>query len=95
MAKKWTQPDAPPPPLFTGAKERDLVKQINDETTLIYEQDVEPLLELNKSLQNNQQYSGDGIKNEWWHIASIPPIIQHKWLKEEGIDVSQSRSESD
>lgn len=28
---KWSQPDAPPPPLFTGKKERDLVKQVNDE----------------------------------------------------------------
>jgi hypothetical protein len=27
----WTQPDAPPPPLFAGKKERDLVKQVNDE----------------------------------------------------------------
>ena len=28
---KWNQPDAPPPPLFTGKKERDLVKQVIDE----------------------------------------------------------------
>ena len=28
---KWSQPDAPPPPLFLGKKERDLVKQVNDE----------------------------------------------------------------
>lgn len=28
---KAVQPDAPPPPLFLGQKERDLVKQINDE----------------------------------------------------------------
>ena len=28
---KWKQPDAPPPPLFLGEKERDLVKQVNDE----------------------------------------------------------------
>jgi hypothetical protein len=28
---KWTQPTAPPPPLFLGEKERDLVKQVNDE----------------------------------------------------------------
>ena len=28
---KWTQPDSPPPPLFLGEKERDLVKQFNDE----------------------------------------------------------------
>tara|TARA_R100000234_G_C5001755_1_gene180618 strand:- start:1889 stop:2398 length:510 start_codon:yes stop_codon:yes gene_type:complete len=27
----WTQPTAPPPPMFVGEKERDLVKQINDE----------------------------------------------------------------
>ena len=28
---KWSQPDNPPPPLFVGKKERDLVKQVNDE----------------------------------------------------------------
>jgi hypothetical protein len=28
---EWTRPDAPPPPLFTGKKEKDFVKQINDE----------------------------------------------------------------
>jgi hypothetical protein len=28
---KWTKPSNPPPPLFLGKKERDLVKQVNDE----------------------------------------------------------------
>jgi len=28
---KWSQPTNPPPPLFLGEKERDLVKQVNDE----------------------------------------------------------------
>jgi|TARA_R110001592_G_scaffold61696_6_gene188509 hypothetical protein len=28
---KWSQPDSPPPPLFTGKKEKDFVKQVNDE----------------------------------------------------------------
>ncbi len=28
---KWTRPETPPPPLFLGEKERDLVKQVNDE----------------------------------------------------------------
>lgn len=31
MADEWEQPANPPPPLFLGAKERDLVKQIGDE----------------------------------------------------------------
>jgi hypothetical protein len=31
MADEWNRPKAPPPPLFLGKKERDLVKQVNDE----------------------------------------------------------------
>ena len=31
MSDKWTKPDSPPPPMFLGEKERDLVKQVNDE----------------------------------------------------------------
>ena len=28
---EWERPEAPPPPLFLGEKERNLVKQVNDE----------------------------------------------------------------
>jgi len=31
MANEWKRPATPPPPLFLGKKERDLVKQVNDE----------------------------------------------------------------
>tara|TARA_Y100000592_G_scaffold75678_1_gene118269 strand:+ start:10020 stop:10508 length:489 start_codon:yes stop_codon:yes gene_type:complete len=31
MGNEWKRPDQPPPPLFLGKKERDLVKQVNDE----------------------------------------------------------------
>tara|TARA_R110000744_G_scaffold119070_1_gene222194 strand:+ start:2125 stop:2613 length:489 start_codon:yes stop_codon:yes gene_type:complete len=31
MSNEWKKPPAAPPPLFLGKKERDLVKQINDE----------------------------------------------------------------
>ena len=31
MSDKWKTPEAPPPPLFLGRKERNLVKQVNDE----------------------------------------------------------------
>ena len=30
-SNEWSQPNQPPPPMFTGKKERDLVKQVNDE----------------------------------------------------------------
>ena len=31
MSNRWTQPTAPPPPLFVGKAERNFVKQISDE----------------------------------------------------------------
>ena len=31
MSDEWERPAQPPPPLFLGKKERDLVKQVNDE----------------------------------------------------------------
>ena len=31
MSDEWKRPAQPPPPLFLGKKERDLVKQVNDE----------------------------------------------------------------
>jgi hypothetical protein len=31
MSNDWKAPKSPPPPLFLGKKERDLVKQVNDE----------------------------------------------------------------
>ena len=31
MSNEWKQPNNLPPPLFFGKKERDLVKQVNDE----------------------------------------------------------------
>jgi len=31
MSNEWEQPDSPPPPMFFGPKERNLVKQVNDE----------------------------------------------------------------
>jgi hypothetical protein len=31
MSNEWKKPAQPPPPLFLGKKERDLVKQVNDE----------------------------------------------------------------
>ena len=61
--------------------------ELTDETTLEYEQDVEPMIERNKALQNDPEYSKQGIKDEMWHYASIPVGLQMKWLVEEGLDV--------
>lgn len=58
-------------------------------------QETDSILEANKALQNMgnggagglNPYSQVGIKQEWWHVASIPVGLIHKWKVEEGIDV--------
>lgn len=58
-----------------------------DETRIIVEGDAEPLLDQNKRYANDTEMTRQGIKDEFWLYASIPAILQHKWLVEEGLDV--------
>tara|TARA_R110000824_G_scaffold304659_1_gene492474 strand:- start:203 stop:697 length:495 start_codon:yes stop_codon:yes gene_type:complete len=80
---KWSQPEAPPPPLFTGKKERDLVKQVNDELiervigqTIIYYP-----IDLNTT-EFHPLY-GESIKKNF-----LPPIRVHALVDFEGIETS-------
>lgn len=50
-------------------------------------QDIAPLLDFNKRLANDDSYTKQGIKDSWWHCASIPPILIAKWKYELGVDV--------
>lgn len=82
---KWSQPDAPPPPLFTGAKERDLVKQVNDEliervigqTIAYYPLDIERT--------NYHDLYGEAIKKNF-----LPPIRVHALIEFDGINTKYS-----
>tara|TARA_R110002020_G_scaffold473319_1_gene702417 strand:+ start:117 stop:611 length:495 start_codon:yes stop_codon:yes gene_type:complete len=78
---KWTQPDAPPAPLFTGKKERDLVKQVNDEliervigqTVVYYPLDIDTT--------NYHSLYGEAIKKNF-----LPPVRVHALVEFEGIN---------
>ena len=80
---KWEQPDAPPPPLFAGKKERDLVKQVNDEliervigqTVLYYPIDLE-------SSEFHPLY-GEAIDKTF-----LPPIRVHALIEKEETDTT-------
>jgi hypothetical protein len=60
---------------------------VSDTTYVGTYQDITPILELNKALQNDENYSKDGIKDEWWHMCKIPNLVIEKWRNEKGIDV--------
>ena len=80
MSNEWNQPSAPPPPLFLGKKERDLVKQVNDEliervigqTIVYYPIDIERT--------NYHDLYGEALKKTF-----LPPVRVHALVEFDGI----------
>tara|TARA_R110000824_G_scaffold275189_1_gene463878 strand:+ start:1578 stop:2066 length:489 start_codon:yes stop_codon:yes gene_type:complete len=77
---EWSQPDAPPPPLFTGKKEKDFVKQINDE---VIERVVgQQVLYYSVSVEHSEFHDvyGEAIKK-----TTLPPIRVYALVEWEGL----------
>lgn len=70
----------------TGVTEYFHYEADTDTTVVETVQDVEPILDQNRALTNDESYSQNGIKNEMWHYASVPIVVQMKWLSEYGFD---------
>ena len=83
--KKWQQPTAPPPPLFTGKKERDLVKQVNDELIekVIGQQIVYYPISLEHT--NFHPLYGEAVKKTF-----LPPVRVYALVDYEGIQTKFS-----
>lgn len=83
MSDEWSQPDAPPPPLFTGKKERDLVKQVNDEliervigqTIVYYAIDIQA--------SNFHPLYGEAIEKTY-----LPPVRVHALVEKQETDTT-------
>lgn len=52
-----------------------------------YEQDVQPIIEHNKRLQNDDSYSTRGKMSGWWHAGNIPEIVILDWRTKYGVDI--------
>ena len=84
---KWSQPAAPPPPLFTGKKERDLVKQVNDEliervigqTVVYYPIDIEHT--------HYHDLYGEGLRKSF-----LPPVRVYALVEFDGITTEYNPS---
>jgi len=48
---------------------------------------VQSLLDVNKTLQNEEDYTKQGIKSGWWHYATIPNIVAEDWLNRFGVNI--------
>lgn len=58
-----------------------------DETTISYSAESTPILEKNKALQKDNDFSKRGIKQEFWMYAQIPVHVQLDWLINKGVDI--------
>lgn len=71
---------------LTGVTEWFEYDHITDKFTITREQDVSKFLDEVKRRRNDTDYSKKGIKEDWWHYASIPNVVIME-LKKKGIDV--------
>ena len=82
---KWEQPAAPPPPLFAGQKERDLVKQVNDE---LIERVIGQTILYYPIAQDKTNYHalyGEAIKKSF-----LPPVHVYALVDWEGSETTST-----
>jgi hypothetical protein len=72
---------------FTGMTTTFDYDHVSDTTIIGREQDITLLIDSNKRMQNDADYSRKGIKTEWWHMCKIPNIVIERWKNEKGVDV--------
>lgn len=80
---RWKKPSAPPPPMFFGEKERDLVKQVNDEIIerVIGQQILYFPIDIEST--NYHPLYGEAIEKTF-----LPPIRVHALVEYQGIESS-------
>tara|TARA_Y100000114_G_C11711184_1_gene303567 strand:- start:196 stop:687 length:492 start_codon:yes stop_codon:yes gene_type:complete len=78
---KWKKPDQPPPPMFFGEKERDLVKQVNDEIIerVVGQQVLYFPLDIEHT--NYHPLYGEAIEKTF-----LPPIRVHALVEYQGVE---------
>jgi hypothetical protein len=72
---------------LTGLYTYHSYDELTDQTVISYEADSTPIIEKNKRLANDADYSKQGIKNDFWHAATIPVEVEVDWLINKGIDI--------
>lgn len=93
MSNDWKKPDAPPPPLFLGKKERDLVKQVNDELIekIIGQQILYYSIDLTTT--NFHELYGEAVEKTFLPPIRVYALIEYTdfstdYMEDVGIDKS-------
>jgi hypothetical protein len=75
---KWSQPAQPPPPLFLGEKERNLVKQVNDELIerVIGQQVI--YYPIDQSITNYNDLYGEAIEKSFLNPIRVYALVNYE-----------------
>ena len=71
----------------TGVTQTFDYDPVTENVTLSNTQNLDSFFESVKQKRDNPDAWRKGVKEEWAHYASIPPVIEMK-LREEGIDIN-------
>lgn len=71
---------------LTGVTQYYDYDPVNDEHRMTSVQDLDGFMEMLKQKRNNPEAWANGVKQEWAHYASIPPVIEME-LRKKGIDI--------
>ena len=77
---------------FTGITTHHDYDHSSGKTFITHTQDVEAILNRNKALQNDDRYKRQGIKEDYYHVGTIPPTVALDWKKKHGIDIINDHS---
>jgi hypothetical protein len=83
---KWTRPTQPPPPMFLGEKEKDLVKQVNDE---IIERVVgQQVLYFPIDIDHTDYHSlyGEAIEKTFLHPVRVFALVEYQGVETSDMD---------
>ena len=66
---------------------RQIYEGTDDGFQIHISQDVTPILEQNKRLQNDWKSKSERSKSDFWQVAEIPIGVQYEWLINHGLDI--------
>lgn len=83
---KWTRPTQPPPPMFLGEKEKNLVKQVNDE---IIERVVgQQVLYFPINIDHTDYHPlyGEAIEKTFLHPIRVYALVEYQGIETSDLD---------
>lgn len=64
----------------------------DDKLRVRYDQDITAAMERNQKLRDSDEYTKEGIKREFWHVAHIPDSICLTMITEDGFNPYSARA---